>query len=336
MPKKILFFITVDQLAPTDLACYGNRETQTPSLDALVLDGVLFDEHYAPAIFPNASLNAWLTGQPTHLQNEPVTTELKPSLTNELMETLISKKVHVSKIEYPDNNFPEQLSQFFDAAHKQDRSLCWLRLSTSCDATASERATQLEDALSNLQKNIEKYWDASIIWLITAEQGQMPEEELSENISALYASQLQQSLSRKLWRPLILSGNYLPEDCPQRIQSLTVAQDVHGTILEFLDCEIPTGSNSHSLLRCLSQPPQQERQLLLLDENQAGLRTATDLTVIALNPDEEIFSASAQYYLKPEDRNDINDLSTTAPEHVEKRVAKLKELLNKIKKNEPS
>ena len=334
MPKKIFFFITVDHLAPTDLACYANRETRTPSLDALVLDGVVFDEHYAPATFHNASSNAWMTGQPTHLQNEAASTGLQPSLTNEFMETLVSKKVYVSEIDYPDNGFSEQLHQFFDAAHQQDRSLCWLRLSTPCDATVSEKATQLDDAISNLQKNIEKDWDASIIWLITAAQEQSSEDELSENFSAFYASQLQQSLSRKLWRPLILSGNFLPEDCPQRIQSLTVAQDIHWTICDFLDCETPAGLTFQSLLTILSQPQQQERQLLLLDENQAGLRTSGDLTVITINPDEETVP-TAQYYLKPEDRNDVNDLSATAPEHVEKRVAKLKILLEKIDKSEP-
>ena len=333
MPKKILFFITVDHLAPTDLACYANRETQTPCLDALVLDGVVFDEHYAPATFPNASLNAWLTGQSTHLQNEPASTELKPSQTNDLMEAIISKKGHVSKIDYPDNDFPEQLHQFFDAAQMQDRSLCWLRLSTPCNATAFEKATQLDDVISNIQKNIEKYWDASILWLITAEQGQSSKEELSENISALYVTELQQSLSRKLWRPLILSGNFLPEDCPQRIQSLSVAQDIHWTIRDFLDCDIPAGLTFQSLLPILFQPQQQEqqeRQLLLLDENQAGLRTSTDLTVLPIDPDEETVS-TAQYYVKPEDRNDVNDLNTTAPEDVEKRIVELKELLNKIK-----
>ncbi len=336
MPDKILLLITVDYLAPTDLPCYGNREVQLPSLDALVVEGVVYDEHYSPATFPQSSMKAWVTGQPSLLQEEDGLPQSDYCLTDELMEKLTSQEVHVSRIDCSENDFEDQVQKFFASAEKSNRSFCWLRLSTRHESSIVEKASQLENVIAQLQKNVEGYQETSIAWLLTSEQGQLIEEELPENISALYAAQLQQSLSRKLWRPLILSGNSFPEDCPQRIRSLTVSQDVHWTILDFLECEISSCSTSQSLLAGLSQLQQLDRQLLLLDENLAGLLTSTDLTVIAFNPDEESISPSARYYLKPEDRNDVNDLQTTAPEHVERRVVELRKLLGKIKQSEPS
>jgi len=327
MPDKILFFITVDHLAPTDLACNGNRETQTPSLDKLVLDGVVFDEHYASATFLNASLNAWTTGLPI--------AEHGTASINKLGEALAANRIELTQISDAGDDFTEQIQQFFDSIEKKRDYFCWLRVSTAGKSTASERAAQLENVIARLHKKVDQWEKYQIAWLITSEQGALPEEETPETISAFYATQWQQSLSRKLGRPLILSGNFLPEDCPQRIQSLTVAQDIHWTILEYLGCEIPSSFTSQSLIACFSQPQQQDRQLLLLDNNLAGLRTSTDLTVVTVNPEEESDTASAQYYLKPEDRSDVNDLSTTAPEHVEKRIAELKELLNKFDKSKP-
>lgn len=330
MPRKILFFITVDHLAPTDLACYGNRETRTPHLDRLALDGVVFDEHYASTSFPGSDRNDWLSGQP--LLEQGATSK------HELGKVLASNHIDLTQIDESDAQFSEQLQHFFCNSLPKGCHLLWLRVSTPAGADYFSRANHLESMIARLRGHLNDFGELPVAWLITSEQGILP-EELSGDTSPVYAEQLRQSLSRKLWRPLILSGNDLPDDYPQRSQSLTLSQDIYWTILELLNCKIPTNSIPYSLLTGIYQ--QQERQLFLLDEHRVGLRTPSELTVIPNNAnetdannanevDEAISTISAKYYLKPEDRNDLNDLSSTVPELVEKHATSLREFLEKL------
>lgn len=330
MTRKILFFITIDRLAPTDLACYGNRETQTPHLDKLVLDGIVFDEHYSSASFPDTARNDWLSGQPFLEQG--------PASKNELGKILALNHIELTQIDAADAQFSEQIQRFFHCTIRKGSHLLWLRLATQAGADSFGRANQLENIITRLQRHLDDLGELPLAWLITSEQGILP-EELPDNTSSVYAEQLRQSLSRKLWRPLILSGNDLPDDYPQRGQSLSVSQDIHWTILELLNCEFPVNSPPHSLLTGIDQ--QQERQLFLLDEHRVGLRTPSELIVIpndaneteannANEVNEAIAPMSAKYYLKPEDRNDLNDLSSTVPELLEKHVATLRQFLEKL------
>ena len=42
-----VIFIIADDLGYGDLSCYGQEKFQTPNIDALAADGVIFTRHYA-------------------------------------------------------------------------------------------------------------------------------------------------------------------------------------------------------------------------------------------------------------------------------------------------
>lgn len=72
-PPNIVF-ILADDLAWSDLGCYGNTVHETPNIDRLAEDGVRFTQAYAPAPICSASRAAILTGKtPARLNFEFVT-----------------------------------------------------------------------------------------------------------------------------------------------------------------------------------------------------------------------------------------------------------------------
>lgn len=69
-----LVFILADDLAWSDVGCYGNRVHQTPNIDRLAEEGMRFTQAYAPAPICSASRAAILTGKfPARLKFEFVT-----------------------------------------------------------------------------------------------------------------------------------------------------------------------------------------------------------------------------------------------------------------------
>ncbi len=80
-PPNILF-ILADDLAWSDLACYGHAYHRTPHLDRLAREGMRFTQAYAPAPICSASRAALLTGKtPARLHFEFVTKD-KPGSQN--------------------------------------------------------------------------------------------------------------------------------------------------------------------------------------------------------------------------------------------------------------
>lgn len=378
MPDKILILLTADCLDTSAFSCYGNRQTDTPQLDALALQGAVFDEHYAPATGARASLFAWTTGQKTEPDNETESGNPDHLLPENFVEHLAlqgvftslincrissedSDKISVEETEKQIACFFSELSQSAqqDLGHQTGkesaRAFCWIRLLSSGDQNASctDTIRQLEQVLATTEQLAQKYQsaltepaDSSIAWIISSEQiplgEQAPAEDAPDHLSR-YTKERQLSLSGKLWRPLILSGNFLPEDCPQRVGSITIAQDLHETIDDYLELKSASSPASpfRSLIRHLNEVQklpselnqQSQRRFLLLDANRIGLRTETDLTVITNNAgesSEEPNSIPAQYFLKPEDRYDVNDLSSTDPDLVDRRIAELKEIIDQI------
>jgi|GEM_PF-1516905 len=63
-PPNILF-ILVDDLAWSDLGCYGHPWHETPHIDSLAAQGMRFTQAYAPAPICSASRASILTGKTT-------------------------------------------------------------------------------------------------------------------------------------------------------------------------------------------------------------------------------------------------------------------------------
>ncbi|MEM9481070.1 MAG: sulfatase [Verrucomicrobiota bacterium] len=71
-----ILFILADDLAWSDLGCYGHPWHQAPNLDRLAMEGMRFTDAYAPAPICSASRASILTGKTTaRLQFEFVTKE---------------------------------------------------------------------------------------------------------------------------------------------------------------------------------------------------------------------------------------------------------------------
>lgn len=91
--KPNILFIAVDDLRP-ELGCYGNEIIQSPHIDALAGDGVLYKNHYVSVPTCGASRHAMLTGlnpiTRTHLSNRASQVLLHPdSLKSEGPETFV-------------------------------------------------------------------------------------------------------------------------------------------------------------------------------------------------------------------------------------------------------
>ena len=321
MPRKILIFITVDNLSCAELACYGNEHVQTPGLDELVIQGVLFDEHYASTTNVNASLTAWATGLAVSSAEQ---NNLEEASLGQLLQFLENQQIATFHIDdqASQNETQSQLHLFFEELNqKQANVFCWIQTS----------ADQLESVVSQIQKKLKTFLaenaECSIAWGITSENLSSWQDQ--SEYTATYADPLQNSLSRKLKRPLIISGNFLPENCPQRFSHLTIAQDLYWTIIDYLDLDIKKENSSkfYSLLPALFDEKREttckQRQLVLLDENVIGLRTATDFTVLdreSIDANQQIAIEEICFYLKPDDAFDINDISSNDPETVQQRL----------------
>lgn len=73
-PRPNILFILADDLAWSDLGCYGHPWHETPHLDRLAADGMRFTNGYAPAPICSASRASFMTGKtPARLHFEFVT-----------------------------------------------------------------------------------------------------------------------------------------------------------------------------------------------------------------------------------------------------------------------
>ncbi|WP_052444462.1 arylsulfatase [Flammeovirga sp. OC4] len=64
-PKPNVVFILADDLGYGDLSCYGQQKFNTPNIDKLAAEGMLFTQHYSGATVCAPSRSAFLTGQHT-------------------------------------------------------------------------------------------------------------------------------------------------------------------------------------------------------------------------------------------------------------------------------
>lgn len=63
MPIKRVILVTVETFRRDHVGAYGYGRSTTPSLDAIIAEGVSFNRHYAPAPYTHPSLASLLTGQ---------------------------------------------------------------------------------------------------------------------------------------------------------------------------------------------------------------------------------------------------------------------------------
>src|ERR1039458_5132943 len=62
VPKPIFFLITIDTLRADHVACYGYKQIETPTIDAIAADGVRFTHAFTHSPITNTSHTTILTG----------------------------------------------------------------------------------------------------------------------------------------------------------------------------------------------------------------------------------------------------------------------------------
>lgn len=80
-PPNIVF-ILADDLAWSDLGCYGNTVHETPNINRLAREGMRFTQAYAPAPICSASRAAILTGKTPARLNFEFVTKFEPGQQN--------------------------------------------------------------------------------------------------------------------------------------------------------------------------------------------------------------------------------------------------------------
>ncbi|MCC5930193.1 MAG: arylsulfatase [Cyclobacteriaceae bacterium] len=76
--KPNIIYIMVDDLGYGDLSCYGQQRFQTPSIDAMAREGIMFTQHYAGATVCAPSRASLMTGMHTGRTGIRGNREIKP------------------------------------------------------------------------------------------------------------------------------------------------------------------------------------------------------------------------------------------------------------------
>ena len=132
--KPNIVFIAVDDLR-TDLGCYGNTIVQSPNIDKLAADGILFENHFVNVPTCGASRQSLLTGMrpatTAHLGNDITDVENSNKPEDSIPESFIHhlkrngyKTIGIGKISHsPDGyvyGYTDQPSQKRELPHSWD------------------------------------------------------------------------------------------------------------------------------------------------------------------------------------------------------------------------
>ncbi|MBY0514254.1 MAG: sulfatase-like hydrolase/transferase, partial [Gemmataceae bacterium] len=134
------------------LGAYGNEWVQTPNLDRLAAEGVVFDRHVSDCPDPAAAARAWLTGRHQTPAIEPPTPGLTPGARPDLLSTLRAAGVRTLLVRA---NRPE-------ADHPAPFYAGWDEV---FDARPDGGTSRLEDALPSILDRLGQ----EVRWLVWVE-----------------------------------------------------------------------------------------------------------------------------------------------------------------------
>ncbi len=339
-PLAVVFCF--DQISPQAFPCYGNRAARFPLMDCLTSQAWIFHEHYA-------------TRNSTAVESLlPSTADFETDFQTDWQISWQAAKViahhtHIplSAVSAGDYVWADLAAELQNPLSKNQPTLLWFSLSRQDLDTESLTAEELPDReqllafqelLTFLQSqlafgdNFQKAGERELLCLITARQGQ--KIALSTETPFPFETALSESLSLQLWLPLIITGSLLHSAFGVHRSELT---DPH-LLLRLLQkwfrfWQNRTEDSADSVETFLTELlPDLPQPLLLETQEWLGLRTRTDLLVVSQSADFSQVQPLLQelkFYLKPEDRYDVNNLATTAPEMVLNRWETLRALQNK-------
>ncbi|RPD99972.1 N-acetylgalactosamine-6-sulfatase [Aureibaculum marinum] len=92
--KPNIIYIMADDLGYGDLGCYGQDSIETPNIDKLASEGLLFTQHYAGSTVCAPSRNSLMTGQ--HIGNTTIKSMEKPIKKNDITVAEVLKSAGYS------------------------------------------------------------------------------------------------------------------------------------------------------------------------------------------------------------------------------------------------
>jgi arylsulfatase A-like enzyme len=119
--------LILDSLPPGFLGCYGNDWIDTPALDRIAAEGVVFDRHYSDCPDAASARRAWESGRYTFPLSNEMAVEQPPA---ELIRLLKATSVRQFHITLGHNDAPEAFEATLDGVAGADRWLLWVELST--------------------------------------------------------------------------------------------------------------------------------------------------------------------------------------------------------------
>lgn len=301
MTAKFAFVISVDELSPLCLPCYGHRGHYTPELDRLASRGRVYHEHHACGLELAQTWAEWHMG---HLG--PIPRELPTSSHGESWRELgVAADVRETRLD----EIP-----VYPPLPTEGAYLRWVLLRR--EGLSDESLLDwLEQYLAGQRAQLEHLSGRSgterpeVLWILTSARGCIP--KWNDPAPSPLHSVVAGSLSGQLWTPLILTGAPRTPEYGSRHVNLSTSLDVHVTLREWFGLpEISaTGTEACSLLT-EGEPP--KRQLLLMAGDLVGWRSAEDLLVVSQSEfadPPESQPLQPRLYYKPEDRFDVNDMS---------------------------
>ncbi len=281
-----LILLTFNSLSPLQLTAYGNEDARTPHFDELLKRADILYEYHA---------------QPGRLT---------PQL-DQLTEVLNSAGFACDRIVV-------ETADDIENRTVQPHSFTQIELNLGPAPEVDAVDALLEAVLESITAP-ENCW-----WIITADRG----GDLAkwQDFDARFAAAFSESLTRKLWAPLIIVSPERDRNA-RRHQQLLTATDLIPTIFDLLRIPPADGSSEVSVF---TEPHRSE--LVLSDNKTCGLRTADRLLVVPRDlleaPAELEFSTDwPQLFIKPDDRFDVNNLAVNEPERTAELLHRLQELI---------
>ncbi len=128
------------------LGCYGNPWIETPALDGLAAEGVVFDQHFADAADPAGARRAWRTGR-YHLPTPTPSAETAAG--PDLLAALRARGIHTCLIVDDSRPSPDDFAHGWDVVERVAATEEMTPLDATLEATgvALERLEQRENWL---------------------------------------------------------------------------------------------------------------------------------------------------------------------------------------------
>ncbi|MCG6157892.1 hypothetical protein [Rubinisphaera margarita] len=289
-----IILLSFDTLSPLQLTPYGNIDAETPLLDELLKRADVYYEFHA---------------QPG------VFAESR----DRLAATLQNAGIESDRLVVDSGDAIERTTI-------RPRSFMHVELVIGSAPSVDAVDILIESALAALDP------PGNCWWIITANRG----GDLSQwqDLEVRFGEAFTESLTRKLWAPLIVISPD-PERTARRHQELLTSADLIPTVCEILRISQPEWSTGISIVDRSRQP---RSELLLLAETHCGLRTPDRLLVtprelLAATSESEFSTEWPRLFVKPDDRFDVNNLAVNEPQRAADLLARLQVLFNESRAN---